>query len=52
MRDKDRQELMEKWQVLGLSLKVLSKTNKDFFDIVKQKFGYFWDGIDWIKEIS
>ena len=44
MHYKDRQELMEKWQVLGLSLMMLSQTNKVFFDLVKQEFGYVWDG--------
>ncbi|MBL6601423.1 MAG: hypothetical protein ISP48_01245 [Candidatus Puniceispirillum sp.] len=52
MRDKDRQELMEKWQVLGLSLMMLSQTNEEFFDLVKQEFGYGWDGKGWIKEVS
>jgi hypothetical protein len=44
MRDKDRQELMKKWRVLGLSLMMLSQTNEGFFDLVKQEFGYVWDG--------
>jgi hypothetical protein len=44
MRDKDRQELMKKWRVLGLSLMILSQTNEVFFDLVKQEFGYVWDG--------
>ena len=52
MRDKDRQQLMEKWQVLGLSLMMLSQTNEDFYDLVKQEFGYVWDGKGWIKEVS
>ena len=52
MRDKDRQELMEKWQVLGLSLMMLSQTNEEFFDLVKQEFGYVWDSKGWIKEVS
>ena len=52
MHDKDRQELMEKWQVLGLSLMMLSQTNKEFFDLVKQEFGHVWDGKGWIKEVS
>ena len=52
MHDKDRQELMEKWQVLGLSLMMLSQTNEEFFDLVKQEFGYVWDGKGWIKEVS
>ena len=52
MHDKDRQELMEKWQVLGLSLMMLSQTNEEFFDFVKQEFCYIWDGKSWIKEVS
>ena len=40
MRDKDRQEFMKKWRVLGLSLMMLSQTNEVFFDLVKQEFGY------------
>jgi hypothetical protein len=52
MRDKDRQELIKKWRVLGLSLMMLSQTNEEFFDLVKQEFGYVWDGNGWIKEVS
>jgi len=52
MHDKDRQELMEKWQVLGLSQMMLSQTNEEFFDLVKQEFGYVWDRKGWIKEAS
>ena len=52
MHYKDRQELMEKWQVLGLSLMMLSQTNEEFFDLVKQEFSYIWDGKGWIKEVS
>jgi hypothetical protein len=44
MRDKDRHELMERWQVLGLSLMMLSQTNEEFYDLVEQEFGYVWDG--------
>ena len=52
MRDNDRQEVVEKWQVLGLSLMMLSQTNQEFFDIVKQEFGYVYDGRGWIKEVN
>ena len=52
MRDRDRQELMKKWRVLGLSLMMLSQTNEEFFDLVKQEFGYVWDGNGWIKEVN
>jgi hypothetical protein len=41
-----------KWQVLGLSLMMLSQTNEEFFDFVKQEFCYIWDGKSWIKEVS
>jgi hypothetical protein len=52
MHYKDRQELMEKWQVLDLSLMMLSQTNEKFFELVKQEFGYVWDIKGWIKEVS
>ena len=52
MHDKGRQELMGKWQVLGRSLMMLSQINEEFFDLVKQGFGYAWDGKGWIKEVS
>ena len=52
MHDKDKQELMKKWQVLGLSLMLLSQTNEEFFDLVKQEFGYVQDGKGWIEEVS
>ena len=52
MRDKDRQELMEKWQVLGLPVMMLFQINQEFFDIVKQEFGSVYDCRGSIKEVS
>ena len=52
MRDRNRQELMKKCRVLGLSLMTLSQKNEEFFDLVKQEFGYVWDSNGWIKEVS
>ena len=51
MTNEDKQELPEKWQVLGLSLMMMSKTPEDFHDLVKQEFGYMWDGKGWVKEV-
>jgi hypothetical protein len=35
MRNKDKQEFMQKWQVLGLSLMMLSQINENFYDLFK-----------------
>ena len=51
MTVEDKQELLEKWQVLGLSFVMMSKTPEDFHDLVKQEFGCMWDGKGWIKEV-
>ena len=52
MTDDDKKDLLEKWQILGLSLMMMSKTPEDFYGLVKQEFGYIWDGKGWIKEVS
>jgi hypothetical protein len=52
MQDDQRKDLLEKWQILGLSLMMMSKTPEDFYDLVKQEFGYSWDGKGWIKEVN
>ena len=52
MQDDQRKDLLEKWQILGLSLMMMSKTPEDFYDLVKQEFGYNWDGKGWIKEVN
>ena len=52
MLDDERKDLIEKWQILGLSLMMLSKTQEDFYRLVSQEFGYAWDGQGWIKNVS
>ena len=47
-----RKDLLEKWQILGLSFMMMSETTEDFHDLVKQEFGYIWDGKGWMKEVS
>ena len=43
---------IDKWQALGLSLLMLSERSEDFYEIVKQEFGYIWDGKGWQKLVS
>lgn len=52
MQEDQRKELLEKWQILGLSFMMMSKTPEDFHDLVKQEFGHMWDGKGWIKAMS
>ena len=52
MQEDQRKDLLEKWQILGLSLMMMSETAEDFHDLVKQEFGYIWDGKGWMKEVS
>ena len=52
MQENQKQYLLEKWQILGLSIIVMSKTPEDFHDLVKQEFGYIWDGKGWINEVQ
>jgi len=40
MTKEDKKDLLEKWQILGLSFIMMSKTPEDFHDLVKQEFGY------------
>ena len=51
-RRPERKDLLEKWQILGLSFMMMSETPEDFHDMVKQEFGYIWDGKGWMKEVS
>jgi len=44
--------MIEKWQILGLSFMMISKSPEDFYDLIKQKFGYVWDGKGWAKKVS
>ena len=52
MQEDQRKDLLEKWQVLGLSFIMMSNTPEDFHDLVKQEIGYIWDGKGWIKEVN
>ena len=52
MQENQRKALHEKWQILGLSFMMMSKTSEDFHDLVKQEFGHIWDGKGWVKEVS
>ena len=52
MQEDQRKDLLEKWQILGLSFMMMSKAPEDFHDLVKQEFDYIWDGKGWTKEVS
>ena len=52
MQEHQKQDLLEKWQILGLSFMMMPKTPEDFHDLVKQEFGFKWDDKGWIKEVS
>ena len=52
MQEDRREDLQEKWQILGLSFMMMSKTPGDFHDLVKQEFGYIWDGKGWQKFVN
>jgi|TARA_E500000075_G_scaffold23665_1_gene20329 hypothetical protein len=52
MQEHQKQDLLEKWQILGLSFMMMSKTPEDFHDLFKQEFGYILDGKGWITEVS
>ena len=52
MHKDEKKDLLEKWQILGLLLMMMPKTPEDFYGLVKQEFGYIWDGKGWAKEVS
>ena len=52
MREDEKKDLIEKWQILGLSFMMMSQNQEDFYNLVKQEFGYIWDGKGWIKAVS
>ena len=52
MRKDEKKDVIEKWQILGLSFMMMSKTKEDFYELVKQEFGYVWDGQGWTKELQ
>ena len=31
---------------------MMSETKEDFYELVKQEFGYIWDGQGWIKKLQ
>ena len=50
MRKDEKKDVIEKWQILGLSFMMMSETKEDFYELIRQEFGYVWDGQGWIKE--
>ena len=52
MQEDQKQDLLEKWQILDLSFMMMFETPEDFYDLVKQEFGYIWYGKGWMKEVS
>ena len=52
MREDRREDLLEKWQILGLLFMMMSKTLEDFHGLVKQEFGFIWDGKVWQKFVN
>ncbi len=49
MKPEEQREIMQIWQVLGLSLMVLSQDKQAFFKLIKDELGYSWDGEGWRK---
>ena len=49
MNKKDQKEILEIWQVLGLSLMYITGDKEEFFKTVKEELGYQWDGEGWRK---
>ncbi len=49
MKAEDQKELMQIWQVLGLSLLYLSENKQEFFKLIRDELGYHWDGKGWRK---
>ena len=52
MQDDQRKDLLGKWHILDLSFMMMSETLEDFHDLVKQEFGYIWDGKGLVTEVS
>jgi hypothetical protein len=52
MQEDQGKDLLEKWQILGFSFMMMSKTPEDFHNLVKYEFGYIWDSNGWMKEVS
>ena len=49
MNAKEQKEILEIWQVLGLSLMYITGDKQEFFKTVKEELGYQWDGEGWRK---
>ena len=41
MRKDETKDVIEKWQILGLSLMMMSETKEDFYELVKQGLAIF-----------
>ena len=52
MCEDEKKDIIEKWQILGLSFMMMSRTQEDFYDLVTREFGYILDGQGWIKKVS
>jgi hypothetical protein len=52
MNEDEKKDMIEKWQILGLSFMIMSKSPEDFYARIKQEFGYVWDGKGWAKKVS
>jgi hypothetical protein len=52
MNKKDQKEILEIWQVLGLSLMYITGDKEEFFRTVKEELGYQWDGEGWRKVVQ
>jgi hypothetical protein len=49
MKPDEQKEILEIWQVLGLSLMYITGDKEEFFKTVKEELGYQWDGEGWRK---
>ncbi len=49
MNPKDTDEMLAQWQILGLSLILLSENADAFYALIQEEFGYIWDGKGWVK---
>lgn len=38
MREDEKKDLIEKWQILGLTFMMMSNSQEGFFNLVKQEF--------------
>lgn len=52
MHPDEQKEILEIWQVLGLSLMYITGDKEEFFRTVKEELGYQWDGEGWRKVVQ